>query len=66
MTAEHIANKEASTLKESIRKFDQVYMQWGFNITNILMYGKLPCIRGDLAELKINLNICSKTNTWVR
>ena len=32
-------------------------MQWGFKITNILMDGQFVCIRGDLAELKINLSI---------
>ena len=35
-------------------------MQQGFKITNILMDGKFACIRGDLAELQINLNICLK------
>ena len=40
VTAEHIGNAKASTLQESIRKFKQVYMQRGFNITNILLYGK--------------------------
>ena len=59
MMEEHTSNKEASTLQEYIRQFNQVYMKWGFNINNILMYGKLRCIRGNLAELKINLNICS-------
>ena len=59
ITAEHIANAEASTLQESIRQFKQVYMQQGFNITNILMDGQLACIRGNLAELQININICS-------
>ena len=34
-------------------------MQRGFNITNILMDGKFSCTRGNLAELQINLNICS-------
>ena len=34
-------------------------MQRGFKITNILMDGKFACIRGDLVELQINLNICS-------
>ena len=58
MTAEHIANAEASMLQESIRQVKQVYMKCGFNITNILMDGKFNCIRGNLAELKINLNIC--------
>ena len=59
MTAEHIANAEASTLQESIRKLKQVNMQRGFNITNILIYGQFNCIRGNLVELQINLNICS-------
>ena len=59
ITAEHIANAEASTLQESIRKVKQVYMQRGFNITNILMDGKFTCIRGNLAELLINLNVFS-------
>ena len=39
MTTEQIANPEASTLQESIRQVKQVYMQRGFNITNILMDG---------------------------
>ena len=34
-------------------------MQQGLNITNIFMDGKFACIRGNLAELQINLNICS-------
>ena len=34
-------------------------MQRGFKITNILMDGQFTCIRGNLAELNINLNICS-------
>ena len=58
MTEEHIANAEASTLQESIRQVKQVYMQRGFKITIILMDGKFTCIRGNLAELKIILNIC--------
>ena len=59
MTAEHIANAEVSTLQASIRQVKQVYMQRGFNITNILMDGQFLCIRGNLAELQIKLNICS-------
>ena len=34
-------------------------MQRGFKITNILMDGKFACIRGDLTQLQINLNVCS-------
>ena len=59
MTAEHIANTEVSKLQYSIRQVKHVYMQQGFNITNILMDGKFARIRGKLAELQINLNICS-------
>ena len=59
MTAEHIANTEESKLQESIRQVKHVYMQRGFNITNILMDGQFTCIRGNLAELQINLNIFS-------
>ena len=59
MTSEHIANAKASTLQESIRQVKQVYMHQGFKITNILMDGQIVCIRGDLADLQINLNICS-------
>ena len=59
MMEEHISNSEASTLQESIRQVKQVYMQCGFKINNILMDGKFTCIRYNLAELQINLNICS-------
>ena len=59
MTAEHIANYKASTLQESIRQVKQVYMQRGFNITNILMDGKFTCIMGNLKKLNIHLNIYS-------
>ena len=59
MTAEHISNAEASTLQEFIRQVKQVYMQQGFEITNILMDGQFVCIRGDLAEIQTKLNICS-------
>ena len=34
-------------------------MQRGFKITNILTDGKFACIRGNLAELQIHLNIWS-------
>ena len=34
-------------------------MQQGFNITNILMDGQFTYIRGNLAEIQMNLNICS-------
>ena len=57
ITVEHFANAKVSTLKESIRQVKKVYMQRGFKITNILMDGQFTCIRGNLAELKINLNI---------
>ena len=59
MMAEHMANDESSTLQESIRQVKQVYMQRGFKITNFLMDGQFTCIRVNLAELQININICS-------
>ena len=59
MTAEHISNTEASTLQESARQVKQSYMQRGLNIINILMNGRFTCIRGNLVELQINLEICS-------
>ena len=59
MKAEHIANAETSILQEPIRQVKQVYIQQGFNITNILMDGQFTRIRGNLAELQINLNIIS-------
>ena len=34
-------------------------MQQVFNITNIIMDGQFTCIRDNLTELQINLNICS-------
>ena len=60
MRAEHIVDSEASALQESIRQVKQVYMQRGFKITNILMGGQFVCIMGNLEDLQINLNICSK------
>ena len=59
MTAEHINNAEASTQKESIRQVKKVYMLRGFKVANILIDGQFTCIRGNLAEIKINLNISS-------
>ena len=59
ITAKHTANAETSNLQESIRQVKQVYMQRGFKITNILMDGKFTYIRGNLAELQININIFS-------
>ena len=49
MTAEHITNAEATKLKDYISQVKQVYMQFGYKITNILMDGKFACIRGNLA-----------------
>ena len=59
MTAEHIANADATTLQEYIIQVKQVCMPWGFKITNILMDGQFSCIRGNLAELQININVFS-------
>ena len=58
--AEYIANSEATTLQESIQPFKQFYMYRGFKVTNILVERQLTCIRGDLVELQINLNVFSK------
>ena len=59
MTAEHIANVEVLTLQELIRQFKKVYMQQVFNITKILMDGQFSFIVVNLAELYINIKICS-------
>ena len=59
MIEEHISNAEVTTLQESIRQVKYVYMQQGFKITNILTDRQFTCIRGNLAELQINLKVCS-------
>ena len=51
MTAENIANDEASTLHKSIRQVKQVYMQRVSKVTNILMDRQFVFIRGNLSEL---------------
>ena len=51
MTEEHIDNADATTIQESTRQVKEVYIQRGFNITNILMDRQFSCIRGNLAEL---------------
>ena len=59
MTAEHIVNTYSTTLKDSISQVKHIYMKQGFKITNILENRQLVCIRGNLAELQININVCS-------
>ena len=53
MTAEHIANSEASTLQNSIKQVKRIYMQRGFKTVNILIDGQFKCIRGDLEDIQV-------------
>ena len=42
-----------------MKQVKEVYMQRGFKVQNVLMDRQFTCIRGNLAELHINLNIFS-------
>lgn len=58
-TAEMIGGMKAPALVGSVKLIQQVYMQCGFRIVNILMDGQFECIRGELAGMGIQLNTVS-------
>ena len=56
---EDIVNAEDSTMQNSTKQVKCVYMQQGFKADNILMGVQSECIRGDLVDTEVNLDICS-------
>ena len=56
---EDIVNSEDSTMQNSTKQVKCVYMQQGFKADNILMGVQSECIRGDLVDTEVNLDICS-------
>ena len=55
-TGEHITNMAVPTLVKSVKQIQQLYMQRGFRITEVLMDGQFEPTRGDLAVMGILLN----------
>ena len=60
--AENVANIEAINLQNSIKQVKCIYMQSGFKVVNILIDVQFGWIHGQLSNLHIHLNICSKND----
>ena len=58
-TAEMLQNQQSKTILRAIKQVKSVYMKRGFKISTLLMDGQFESIRGDLAEMQINLNTVS-------
>jgi hypothetical protein len=58
-TAEVLTNQQAKTLVACVRKLKALYAQRGFKIQTFMMDGQFECLRADLAEMQINLNVVS-------
>jgi len=56
-TAELIHDKTKNTLMRSIQQVVRAYHAKGFKACNILADGDFECIRNDLADLGITLNV---------
>jgi len=59
-TAELIHDKTKNTLMRSIQQVVRAYHAKGFKACNILADGGFECIRNDLADLGITLNVTSR------
>ena len=58
-TAEMLQNQQSKKILRAIKQVKSVYMKRGFKISTLLMDGQFESIRGDLAEMQINLNTVS-------
>ena len=58
-TGESLSNVKVPTLSGYMKCIHQLYMQWGFRVTEVLMDGQFEPLHGDLAELGIYLNVVS-------
>ena len=58
-TVEFLRNQKAITLTEHIKQVNQLYRQQGFRPIYTLMDGQFEPLRGDLAEMGIQLNTVS-------
>ena len=55
-TAQKLDSQKAPMLLDAVKKIQQVYQSWGFEIIHLLMDGQFDPICGDLASLGITLN----------
>ena len=58
-TVEFVHNQKATTLTEHIKQVNRLYRQRGFRPIYALMDGQFEPLRGDLAEMGIQLNTVS-------
>jgi hypothetical protein len=58
-TVEMLQSQHARVIMIAIKQVSKIYRRRGFWVTNMSMDGQFESIRGDLAELQINLNITS-------
>ena len=58
-TVEFLRNQKATTLIEHIKQVNRLYRQRGFRPTYALMDGQFEPLRGELANMGIQLNIVS-------
>ena len=58
-TVEFLRNQKSTTLSEHIKQVNQLYQQQGFRPIYALMDGQFDPLRGDLAEMGLQLNTVS-------
>ncbi len=58
-TAEVLTNQQAKTLVACVKKVKALYSKRGFKIQTFMMDGQFECLRADLADMQINLNVVS-------
>ena len=58
-TVEYLRNQKSATLIEHVKQVNRLYRQRGFRPLYALMDGQFEPLRGDLADMGIQLNIIS-------
>ena len=58
-TAQHLMNQKGTTVLQSIKQIQQVYLQGRYKLTHLLMDGQFEPLQVDLAAMGIELNVVS-------
>ena len=56
-TAQHLMNQKGTTILQSIKQIQQVYLQGGYKLTHLLMDGQFEPLQANLAAMGIELNV---------
>ena len=58
-TAQHLMNQKGTTILQSIKQIQQVYLQGGYKLTRLLMDGQFEPLQANLAAMGIELKVMS-------